>query len=309
MKNSKTVFFGGLLLIFVLALSAFADYFAVGDYVQDAVITENSSDLYNADKGFHFDGMKTYEKGDFSSYSWSGGNVIRTEAGLLTEGSYENMHSLLCTSNISSLVNPMHSMYEEISINSSMISYYEPGAPSNCSDTLRMVVPKRAVSYTVYTDYIPMKRITKDSGETGCVGPDCYLDFEYRGKMLFLGEEYYVRDIDGNDKIYLAKGQMLNVSDSGYTAQYKGYKFKIDHLITSSPYYCDSMLLDVQKPDGTIVQVLVSGFGNRLVDDLEITGLSFQIGATQTGSIIDPAAGRRGPGDGRKVLDRLGDIL
>ena len=47
----------------------------------------------------------------------------------------------------------------------------------------------------------------------------------------------------------------LNVDSEGFVAQYAGYRFKIGHLFYVSEYTVGGVLIDVEKPDGTIVQV------------------------------------------------------
>ena len=262
---------------------------AIGDYVQDTTITEPTADFYDADKGLYFQGDKTYEKGDFTSYTLSCDKSTRTEAGLLMEGSYTNIHCLFCHNLcLEALENPAHDMKEKIMINSSKIFYYEDGINDDSSEALKMALKKGAVSYQVETDYIPMKRISKDPAKSSCVGDDCYIDFEYRGKMILFGEEYYVKDIDGNDKIYLAKAKVLDdVTSEGFTAEYQGYKFKVDHLIYAAEYTVAGILLDVQKPDGTIVQVQISKMANGVVDNMELSGVyAEEAAALQTASII-----------------------
>jgi S-layer protein (TIGR01564 family) len=263
---------------------------AIGDYVQDTDITETPiTKFYDADEGLFFQGDKTYEKGDFTSYTLSCDKSTRTEAGLLMEGSYTNIHCLFCHNLcLEALENPAHDMKEKIMINSSKIFYYEDGINDDSSEALKMAVTKGAVSYQLETDYIPMKRITKDQTDSNCVGDDCYIDFEYRGKMILFGEEYYVKDVDGNDKIYLAKAKVLDdVTSEGFTAEYKGYKFKVDHLIYAAEYTVAGILLDVQKPDGTIVQVQISKMANGVVDNMELSGVyAEEAAALQTASII-----------------------
>ena len=262
---------------------------AIGDYVQDTNIEEPTTDFYDADKGLYFQGDKTYEKGDFTSYTLSCDKQTRTEAGLLMEGDYTNIHCLFCHNLcLEALENPSHTMKEKITVNSSKIFYYEDGINDDKSEALKMAIKRGAVSYQLETDYIPMKRISKDPDASNCVGEDCYIDFEYRGKMLLFGEEYYVKDIEGNDKIYLAKAKVLDdVTSEGFTSEYNGYKFKVDHLIYAAEYTVAGILLDVQKPDGTIVQVQISKMANGVVDNLELSGVyAEEAAALQTASII-----------------------
>ena len=93
--------------------------------------------------------------------------------------------------------------------------------------------------------------------------------------------------MDG-DKIYLAKAKTLNdITSEGFTSEYKGYKFKVDHLIYSAEFVVAGILLDVQKPDGSVVQVQVSKMANGVVDNLEISGVTAEEAASlQSASII-----------------------
>jgi len=262
---------------------------AVGDFVQDTEANEQTlSYFYDEDDGFTFsseDEIKTYEQGDFTSYTLSCDKQTRNEAGVLMTGSYKNIHCLFCHNLcLESLENPSHDMKEQITVDVSKITYYEEGIGDADSEALKMAIAKDAITYTVTTDYIPMRTITKD-GETG---DDKYLDFEYRGKMFLFGEEYYVKDIDGSSKVYLAKGKVLDdVTSEGFTAEFNGYKFKVDHLIYAAEYQVAGILLDVQKPDGTIVQTQISKMANGVVDNLEVAGVyAEEAAALQTASLI-----------------------
>jgi hypothetical protein len=267
------------MLFFACALNASADRYAIGDYSQDVYMNEPASNFYDESAGLRFDNYKSYEKGDFTSYTWSGANMTRTEAGLLTDGTYTNIHCLL-SRNLSAeaLENPAHEMSEEILTNGSMFRYYESGMHSDYSEELRFAIPKNAVEYRINTGYIPMKRIEDSDGK--------YLDYEYRGKIIFLGEEYYVRDISG-DTMYLDKAKVLdNVSSVGFYSEYNGYRFKVANL-TYSDGIVTSILLYVQTPDGSIVQVTVSKLANGVVDNLEIFGIYGELsGSVQTASLI-----------------------
>ncbi|MBN2250648.1 MAG: S-layer protein [Candidatus Altiarchaeota archaeon] len=261
---------------------------AVGDYVQDTDIEEATDAFYDEDEGFQFEGEKTYEKGDFTSYTLACDKQTRTEAGLLMEGSYSNIHCLFCQNLcLEALENPSHDMKETITVDSEGIRYYESGLGDDDSENLRMSIDKGSVLYTVETDFLPLKRISKDAAEFNCDGADCYIDFEYRGKMILFGEEYYVKDIDG-DKIYLSQAKVLDdVTSEGFTAEYNGYKFKVDHLIYAAEFKVAGILLDVEKPDGTRVQVQISKMANGVVDNLEISGVTAEEAASlQSASII-----------------------
>lgn len=257
---------------------------AVGAYVQDENAgSQTLENFYDDRRGFSFDvdGSKTseYEKGDFMSYTMSC-ETTKAEAGVLMTGSYKNIHCLFCHNLcMESLENPAHDMKEKITVNASLIKYYEDGLGEDGSEALKMSIGKNAIKYTVKTDYIPLKKIVDKDGEI--------LDFEYRGKMLLFGEEYYVKDVDKN-KIYLSKGKVLDdVTSEGFTAEYKGYKFKVDHLIYAAEYQVAGILLDVQKPDGTIVQVQISKMANGLVDNIELAGVyAEEAAALQSAQLI-----------------------
>jgi len=254
---------------------------ATGDYIQDEDPALNKS-FYKSSEGLYFDGKKTYERGDFTQYALACDQQQRSEAALLLEGTYNNVHCLFClTLCIRQLKNPAHEMKEKITIDSSKIRYYEEGLGDDDTEALKMAIEKGAITYTVETDYIPMEDFEVPGKQ------DEYVDFEYRGQIIFMGNEYYVKDIDG-DKIYLAPGKILDdITSEGYTAEYNGYKFKIDHLIYSGEYEVAGILLDVQKPDGTIVQTQISKMANGKVDDLEMAGVYAEAaGAVETASII-----------------------
>ncbi|HDH40900.1 MAG TPA: S-layer protein, partial [Candidatus Altiarchaeales archaeon] len=262
---------------------------ATGDYVQDdspekeGNSPENITKFYDKEEGFHFDDEKTYERGDFTQYALACEQQTRTEAGILMEGTYNNIHCLFCmTLCVEGLKNPSHEMKEQIYVNSSMIRYYEEGLNDDDTEALKMAIKGGAIKYTVQTGYIPLEDMDIGTGSR-----EKFADFEYRGKIIFMGNEYYVKDIDG-DKIYLAEGKVLDdITSEGYTSEFKGYKFKIDHLIYSGEYEVAGILLDVEKPDGTVVQVQISKMANGVVDDLEIAGVYAETaGAVETASII-----------------------
>ncbi len=246
---------------------------ATGDYVQDTQLLETLEEFYDKDDGFNFDsGEVTYERGDFTQYSLACEQQTRTEAAVLMEGEYSNVHCLFCqTLCLEALENPSHEMKEKITVDYDNIAYYEDGLNDDDSEDLRMAITEKdSIVYTIEAGFIPMKKITEDVGG----GAEDYIDFEYRGKMILFGEEYYVREIDGSTKIYLSQGKVLDgISSEGYTAEYNGYKFKIDHLIYSAEYEVAGILLDVEKPDGTVVQTQISKMANGQIDDMEISGV------------------------------------
>jgi len=241
---------------------------ATGKFKQNSASnTVLSADFYNDNTGLTFgDSSETYQRGEFVSYSLACDVQERTEAGILKEGTYNNIHCLFCqTLCLESLENPEHEMKEEIKVNYDQMHWYEFGIGRDDSERVELKIDSKAVSYSVDTGEIPMTRIGASASP---------VDFEWRGKMILFGEEYYVKDIKGNDEIYLAKGKILDdISSEGYTSEYMGYKFKIDHLIYSAEYEVAGILLDIEKPDGTVVQTQISKMANGIVDDIEVSGV------------------------------------
>ncbi|MFH1836329.1 MAG: S-layer protein [Methanobacteriota archaeon] len=240
---------------------------ATGKFKQDSNTVLNSS-FYADNDGLVFNSVtEKYERGEFISYSLACDTQERSEAGVLKEAEYSNVHCLFCqTLCLASLENPTHEMAESITVDYSGMVWYEDGLGKDDSEKLILKIESKKVSYSVENGEVPMSsKITLNNDD---------IDFEWRGKMILFGEEYYVKDIKGNDKIYLAKGAILDdISSEGYTAEYMGYKFKIDHLIYSAEYQVAGILLDVEKPDGTVVQTQVSKMANGIVDDIEISGV------------------------------------
>jgi hypothetical protein len=178
------------------------------------------------------------------------------------------------------LENPEHEMEESISIDFDAITWYEDGLSTDDAEELVVKIASKAVTYILDAGYVPMTKVLDSAGDT--------VYFEWRGQFILFGEEYYTKDISGTDKIYLAKGKILDdISSEGYTSEYMGYKFKIDHLIYSAEYEVAGILLDVEKPDGTVVQTQISKMANGIVDDIEIAGVyAEEADAVATASII-----------------------
>jgi hypothetical protein len=278
-KSIKRVFYLSIvfLLTVFLANTALSTYqiasISHGAYVRDANATL-TADFYDPDVGLKFDGVKTYEKGDFTTYTWLGDNLTLMEADILMDATYNNVQCLLCSPN-PPLSNPSHDMSEAITINSSKIRYYEDGLDDAASEALKMAIDADAIKYTINTDYIPLGHIpTGDGG---------YIDTEYRGKIMFLGREYYLKNVDA-DKIYLSKGKVLDdVSSEGYFIEYHDYKFKVSSLVYDEDCTNETlaMVMDVKKPDETVVEVESpinkSEAPAGVVDDLEIRVISGDI--------------------------------
>jgi len=251
---------------------------ATGKYVQpdhpylgmhiDLDMNNKGEFYYVDDDGLLF-GLtsETYQKGEFVSYSLACDTQQRAEAGILKEVTYTNVHCLFCqTLCLASLENPEHEMSEKITLDNTRIGYTQLGMGNDESEMLVLGALKDAVSYTIEAGEIPI------SARIGSSGSE--IDFEWRGKFLFFGDEYYVKDAKGLDTLYLAKGKVLNdVSSEGFTSEYLGYKFKIDHLVYSQEYQVAGMVLDVEKPDGTVVQTQISKQANGIIDDIEVAGV------------------------------------
>ena len=157
-----------------------------------------------------------------------------------------------------------HEMYEQITINKKGVIYYEDTLNSNdIKEALKMGYP---ITYTVYTDYIPPTFLKNNNGEL--------VDSRYRGKMIFLGDEYMVNDWNDNDKILkLAKGaerQLDNKAFGGdFTAGDGTYQFKINRAIFDEGQVA-GIVVDVKKPDGAEVSVVAQRSLNAVVEQLEI---------------------------------------
>ena len=255
--------------------------------IKGNVDDSSNYDFYNNNEGLYFNtssrGVETYSRGEFVSYSLACDQQERTEAGILKKGTYNNVHCLFCeTLCLSQLENPEHTMEESIAVDYNKVVWYEDGLGKDDAEQLELEVKSKAVKYILDAGYIPMGTID------GGTASDDQIDFEWRGQFILFGEEYFTKDIQGTDKIYLAKGKILDdISSEGYTSEYMGYKFKIDHLIYSEEYKVAGILLDVEKPDGTVVQTQISKMANGIVDDIEIAGVyAEEADAVATASLI-----------------------
>ncbi|MFH0861721.1 MAG: S-layer protein, partial [Candidatus Altiarchaeota archaeon] len=241
-------------------------------------------DFYNENVGLDFNTssrhIQTYNRGEFVSYSLACNQQERTESGILKKGTYNNVHCLFCeTLCLSALENPEHTEEESISVNFDKITWYEAGLGKDEAEKLTVKIASKAISYIMDAGFLPMDKIMDGTDP---------IDFEWRGQFILFGEEYFTKNIQGYNKIYLAKGKILDdISSEGYTSEYMGYKFKIDHLIYSEEYKVAGILLDVEKPDGTVVQTQISKMANGIVDDVEIAGVyAEEADAVATASII-----------------------
>ena len=70
---------------------------------------------------------------------------------------------------------------------------YLDGVGNDDTEVLKLEIPKRSVSYIIDAGEVP---VSARIGQT-----DAEVDFEWRGKFLLFGEEYYVKDIKGRHTI------------------------------------------------------------------------------------------------------------
>ena len=80
------------------------------------------------------------------------------------------------------------------------MGYTELGVGKDDAEMLVMGALKDAITYTVDTGEIPI------SNYIGAAATSA-VDFEWRGKFLFFGEEYYLKDIKGSDTLYLLRAR------------------------------------------------------------------------------------------------------
>ncbi|MBD3261205.1 MAG: S-layer protein, partial [Candidatus Altiarchaeales archaeon] len=165
----------------------------------------STQDFYSKSIGLPFNDQdattstnKEYKQGHFIQYSLACNQQQREEAGILKKGAYSNIHCLFCqTLCLGQLENPTHDQEEYIGFDYTSVNWYEDGLSKSDAEDLVLKVPSGSLTYTVTLDEVPVRTIYQDSGETS--GEE--VDFEWRGKMILFGEEYYVKEISGTSKI------------------------------------------------------------------------------------------------------------
>jgi hypothetical protein len=162
------------------------------------------------------------------------------------------------------LSDPAHNMSEYAFFNRSVI-YSEDGVS---------ILGRGSVVYMINTGYVPVTRLED-------VSTGKYVDYEYLGKIILFGREFYVRSIS-SDSIYVCNGSIRNTDNLGFYGDYGGYKFKVDSMSYSGTVL-STVLLDVQKPDGTVVQRLITSLSNGVVDSLEMRVLNTSLSGSRTG--------------------------
>lgn len=63
---------------------------------------------------------------------------------------------------------------------------------------------------------------------------------------------------------------ILEIYPDRYVAGYKGYKFRLNYTVYSSPYETSAILIDVVKPDGMKTQMMSRWDIEGTIDDLEV---------------------------------------
>jgi hypothetical protein len=190
---------------------------------------------------------------------------------LFLSGCYRNIYSSLKVNGTNDVLqDPLHCMSEHAYVNSSYITY---GGPSQ-------IMGAGSVTYETNFRYIPSRRLTDAVSKK-------YVDYEWRGMIILFGEEYYVKDIDGISNLYAYKGGLLKAGNTGYSEEYKGYRFKTDgiHYVcndeTCTP---DGVSLNVLKPDHSNISVNLTSIANNVVGGLELSlmNASFNVSSLQT---------------------------
>ncbi|MDD5111572.1 MAG: S-layer protein, partial [Candidatus Altiarchaeota archaeon] len=103
---------------------ALITYETDGDYSDTGL-----SSFYKKSEGVNWttSGNQIYEKGEFVTYSLSC-ETQRTDAGILKEATYNNIHCLFCeTLCLEQLENPEHTMSESIFVDWGAMRWYEDG--------------------------------------------------------------------------------------------------------------------------------------------------------------------------------------
>ncbi|MBD3262665.1 MAG: hypothetical protein GF334_13515 [Candidatus Altiarchaeales archaeon] len=186
------------------------------------------------------------------------------------KGTYLNIISFLGTNYTPQHIYeyPSHTQEEHIGISYDNLKWFEEGLGKTDSEELILKTPSSSLSYVLDADELPIDAIYSDDSKS------TEIDLKWRGKMIFFGEEYYVKDIFKNGLgIRLVKGKYLEASSTGFSQQYMGYRFRVDHIVYSADLNVAGLVLDVEKPDGSIVPAQVSRNSNAIVDDIEILGI------------------------------------
>ena len=91
--------------------------------------------------------------------------------------------------------------------------------------------------------------------------------------MIFLSEEYFVKDWNDDEKtIKLAKGQEISIDNKEFAevnANKNTYRFKVHPAVYSEDKVA-GMIIDVKKPDGTEIQAVSQRSLTAVIGDVEV---------------------------------------
>jgi len=208
------------------------------------------------------------------SFSFSfAGMAFSIDVDELHERSYKNWQCYLGYDVFEDTVADIeHNMYEKITIDKSgIISSKNSLNHNDIEEALKM---NYTIKYSVYTDFLPPTFLEDTNGNL--------VDSRYREKMLFLGEEYYVNDWDGDNLILeIAKGAERSLDNKAFGGDFTAgdgtYHFKVHRAIFSEDRVA-GITVDVKKPDGTEVQVLAQRSLNAVVGNVEISLINLATG-------------------------------
>ncbi|MFH0862338.1 MAG: hypothetical protein V1875_04830 [Candidatus Altiarchaeota archaeon] len=236
-----------------------------GELVRTYTEPGSSFDFYDPLKGLYFNSTerhtKAYTNGDFHNYNIVDGAVERSESDVLSEKSYENIHLLPAQS--SGYAASSHDFKESISVNYDKIRYYEGGLGSFDTEYSGSTIASKAVAYVLDVGLIPLEKIRDSSGGV--------IDTEYRGKFLFMGEEYYARNIQGFNMLFLTRGEIIeNVTSSVFSRSYDGYRFRLNSIERSDSGQILNITVDAELPDNTIEYVQPMGSEPAIVGDVQL---------------------------------------
>jgi len=252
------------------------------DDIQCGLASGNNTNFFT-DKGLAYknafgsrdenDSVQEYsdDKGNFKEITTTEVCEARTgekKVKVLLKGDYVNNQCLLCYDICQDTVSDLkHKMSEKIFIYQDKVRYYEDGLQSDSIDeALKMAVEGDAIEYYVDTDFLPPVFLKNSK--------DNLIDSRYRGKMIFLGEEYMVKDWDPKERsVKIAKGAERTLDNKAFGGDFTAgdgtYQFKIHRALYSEDKVA-GVIVDVKKPDGTEVQVVAQRSLNAVVGNVEI---------------------------------------
>jgi len=198
------------------------------------------------------------------SLSFTGTAFGDVEVNNLLEGEYENSQCFLCYDICKDTVTDLtHEMYENITLDKrGKVSSKNTLVQKDVNEALKN---NYVIKYSVYTDYLTPTFLKDNEGNL--------IDSRYRGKMMFLGEEYRVMDWDDNGGILkIAKGEKIVVNNkefNDFTTKNGTYNVRIHRAIFSADTVA-GIIIDVKKPDETQIQAVGQRSLNAIIGNIEI---------------------------------------